>query len=228
MPFVSNVVQEKYRFIQNTKNDEMEYKKTICIAHNSRGYDSRFILKHLESKSITPDKTIRANSGASIQRISLIGNRISFIDSLNFFNEPLSNLPKSYGIKDTVKGYFPHGFNTYENENYIGPIPDIKYYHPEYTKIINHKGKVDFTCYKNLENWHAEQVESNVVFDMKQELLKYCIDDCKVLLKAVLIFRNIIIDKTYDTIENDDGTLTELKFTGFATAADPTKVNIMS
>ena len=47
---------------------------------------------------------------------------------------------------------------------------------------------------------------------MQQELLKYCIDDCKVLLTAVLIFRNIIIDKTYDTIENDDGTLTEFKF----------------
>ena len=34
---------------------------------------------------------------------------------------------------------------------------------------------------------------------MKDELLKYCIDDCKVLLKAVLIFRNIIINKTIGT-----------------------------
>ena len=40
-----------------------------------------------------------------------------------------------------------------------------------------------------------EQVNNKVIFNLKEELLKYCIDDCKVLLKAVLIFRNLIIEK---------------------------------
>ena len=44
------------------------YDKTICIAHNSRGYDSRFVLKYLDSKSLIPE-TLRANGGSSIQYI---------------------------------------------------------------------------------------------------------------------------------------------------------------
>ena len=79
------------------------YKNTICIAHNSRGYDSRFVLKYLDSKSLVPD-TIRANGGASLQQIAIKGRRIVWIDSLNVFNQPLSKLPKTYGIKNTEKG----------------------------------------------------------------------------------------------------------------------------
>ena len=87
------------------------YDKTICIAHNSRGYDSRFVLKYLDSKSLIPE-TLRANGGSSIQYISVKHGRIIWIDSLNLFNEPLSKLSKTYGIKNSVKGYFPRGFNT--------------------------------------------------------------------------------------------------------------------
>ena len=181
----TNVSQRKHR---------RDYNKTVCIAHNSRGYDSRFILQYLDSKSILPN-TIRANNGSSIQYISIKCGLVVWIDSLNFFNEPLASLPKTYGIKNTVKGYFPHGFNTQQNENYIGEIPDIKYYHPEYIKIINGKGKLDFTAYQDLLTWWNDQKNNKIIFNMKDELLKYCIDDCKVLLKAVLIFRNILMNK---------------------------------
>jgi hypothetical protein len=34
----------------------------------------------------------------------------------------LKDLPKTYNI-DTLKGYFPHDFNTPENQNYEGKIP---------------------------------------------------------------------------------------------------------
>ena len=192
------------------KHKSKGYKQTICIAHNSRGYDSRFVLKYLDSKSLVPH-TIRANGGSSIQQIAIKNRKIIWIDSLNFFNQPLSQLPKTYGIKNTVKGYFPHGFNTMENQNYIGSIPDISYYHPEYTKIINHKGKLDYSEHQKLVDWHTEQVKANVVFNMKEELLKYCIDDCKVLLKAVLIFRNIIIDKSIKTITQENGNIEDVK-----------------
>ena len=43
----------------------------------------------------------------------------------------------------------------------------------------------------------------------KKELLNYCIDDCKVLLKAVLIFRNIIINKPLRSITKPDGAIEE-------------------
>jgi hypothetical protein len=140
------VLSEESNVKQRT--DCRGFKSTTCIAHNSRGYDSRFILKYLDSKSLMP-QTIRANAGSSIQSISIKNGKIMWIDSLNFFNQPLSKLPQTYGILNSVKGYFPHGFNTLANQSYIGPIPDIKYYHPEFTKIVNHKGKLDFSEHQN-------------------------------------------------------------------------------
>ena len=44
------------------------YDKTICIAHNSKGYDSRCVSKSLDAKSLIPE-TLRANGGSSIQYI---------------------------------------------------------------------------------------------------------------------------------------------------------------
>jgi hypothetical protein len=41
---------------------------------------------------------------------------------------PLSAFPIRFGLHELKKGYFPHYFNTNENQNYIGLIPDIKYY----------------------------------------------------------------------------------------------------
>jgi hypothetical protein len=133
-----------------------------------------------------------------------------WIDSLNFFNEPLASLPKTFGIQNSVKGYFPHGFNTKENEDYVGEIPDIKYYHPEYVKIINHKGKLDYSEHQKLVDWWNLQKKNKFKFVMQDEILKYCIDDCKVLLKAVLLFRNIIMGKTVKETQ-EDGTVEETR-----------------
>ena len=47
-----------------------------------------------------------------VGEISVKYGRIFWIDSVNFFNEPLSKLSKTYGVKNSLKGYFPHGFNT--------------------------------------------------------------------------------------------------------------------
>ena len=47
-------------------------------------------------------------------------------------------------------GYFPHGFNTKNNGHYIAPSPDLMYYHPEYTKIVNRKGNLDFSEHQKL------------------------------------------------------------------------------
>jgi len=81
-------------------------------------------------------------------------------------------------------------------------------YHPEYIKIFNHKGKLDFTEHQKLLDWWHEQKDKMVVCNMQEGLLNYCIHDCKVLLQAVLIFRNSIINKPLKTITNLDGTVT--------------------
>ena len=47
---------------------------------------------------------------------------IKIIDSLNFIQQPLSSFPKTFGINQLKKGYFPHYFNKKCNQDYIGQI----------------------------------------------------------------------------------------------------------
>jgi len=54
--------------------------------------------------------------------------RTTFLDGLNYLHMPLSALPKAFVLNGSTKGTFPHLFNTPENQNYIGPLPDLKYY----------------------------------------------------------------------------------------------------
>ena len=53
---------------------------------------------------------------------------IRFIDSISFTLMPLRDFPKTFGLMEIAKGYFPHKFNTDENQNYIGPYPEKSYY----------------------------------------------------------------------------------------------------
>ena len=76
-------------------------------------------------------------------------DRIRFIDSLSFFQMPLSAFPKTFGIEELKKGYFPHLFNTPDNQEYVGPLPDMKYYMPETMSVSGRKA---------FETWHSEQL----------------------------------------------------------------------
>ena len=49
---------------------------------------------------------------------------IRFVDSISFTLIPLKDFSKTFGLKEAAKGYFPHKFNTDENQNYIGLYPD--------------------------------------------------------------------------------------------------------
>jgi len=48
-----------------------------------------------------------------------------FIDSSNYIPMHLPNLPKAFGLRDTLgKDFSPHLFKTLQNQNYIGSIFD--------------------------------------------------------------------------------------------------------
>ena len=53
---------------------------------------------------------------------------IRFIDSLNFLQMPLKSFPKTFGMEELKKGYFPHYLNKECNKNYVGPMPSKKHY----------------------------------------------------------------------------------------------------
>jgi len=113
---------------------------------------------------------------------------VRFIDSLSFFLQPLSALPKAFGLPmDLKKGDFPHLFNTPANYDYIGPLPGIENYGIEYMSVT----KAD-----ELKEWYKEQSSFNDTFNFKKELIEYCTNDVMILLKSLMAFQKKFMDIT--------------------------------
>ena len=105
------------------------FKKIICIAHNAKSFDAQFILRYLVESGISLNPRVIL-CGTKI--VMLTVRHTKFIDSINYMPMRLSELPKAFGLTDASdKGIFPHLFNTIENQSYVGPLPNIKYYSPE-------------------------------------------------------------------------------------------------
>ena len=107
---------------------------------------------------------------------------VRFIDSLNFFQMPLSSFPATFNLEQKMKGFFPHLFNVPENMSYVGPVPPQHYYMPESMTL---KTKEAFD--KFYENAQAPVTR----FDFKNELLLYCQSDVELLKLGCQKFQDI-------------------------------------
>jgi G:T-mismatch repair DNA endonuclease (very short patch repair protein) len=86
---------------------------------------------------------------------------------------------KALGLNAEVKkGYFPHFFNIPENQSYVGPYPEKKYYGYATMKP---------GARKSFDAWYA--TTSGKTFDFQKEIIEYCKDDVKVLRVGCLKFR---------------------------------------
>ena len=162
-----------------TENDT---RPVTVIAHNFQGYDGYFIVDeyHQQHRLIE-----QVRNGGKLMQVT--HDRIRFIDSLSFFQMPLCAFPKTFGITELKKGYFPHLFNTPENQEYVGLILDMKYYMPETMSVSGRKA---------FETWHAEQVSKQVEFDFDEELVAYCESDVKLLKAGCLKFKQLFEEKS--------------------------------
>ena len=115
--------------------------------------------------------------------LSIEFKNVRVIDSYSFLPMPLSAFSSTFQISEVKKGYFPHYFNTLDNQSYIGEYPDPKYYGIKYFS----KSKRD-----EFKLWY-ESVKSST-FNFKDELISYCESDVELLAKGCLKFREIIID----------------------------------
>ena len=145
------------------------------LAHNFQGYDGYFIIHQYYG-----DNRIVEQLRNGCKLLQVQHDRIRFIDSLSFFQMPLSAFPKTFGLTELHKGYFPHKFNHPDHQNYVGPIPALDYYMPE---TMSPEGK------QALETWHQEQ--SDQVFDFRKELVKYCKSDVRLLKEGCLTFKRL-------------------------------------
>jgi hypothetical protein len=87
--------------------------------------------------------------------------KLTIIDSINFIQSPLSAFPKTFGLEELKKGYFPHYFNKPCNQNDVGTLPSKHHYGYNQMK----RDQRD----KFLE-WYKQKVKENYVFDFKKEL----------------------------------------------------------
>ena len=129
------------------------------------------------------------NSATDVNCLEVKHDRIRFIDSMSFFQMPLSAFPKTFGLTELCKGYFPHKFNLPDDryQNYVGILPSLDYYMPE---TMSPEDRQAF------ETWHQEQRDQGVVFDFKQELIAYCESDVRLLKQGCLTFKRLFEDLT--------------------------------
>ena len=152
------------------------------IAHNFQGYDGYFIIHEYYS-----DNRIVQQLRNGCELLEIKHDRIRFIDSMSFFQMPLSAFPKTFGLTELCKGYFPHKFNHPDHQTYVGPVPALDYYMPETMSL---EGRQAF------ETWHQEQRDQGVVFHFQQELLNYCKSDVRLLKQGCLTFKRLFEDLT--------------------------------
>ena len=154
-------------------------RQVIVLAHNFQGYDGYFIIHQYYG-----DNRIVQQLRNGCKLLEVKHDHIRFIDSMSFFQMPLSAFPKTFGLTELCKGYFPHKFNQPDDcyQNYVGPIPALDYYMPE---TMSPEGKQAF------ETWHQEQCDQGVVFNFKKELREYCESDVRLLKQGCLTFKRL-------------------------------------
>jgi len=174
--------------------------------HNLGKFDIIFLFKYLvKLGQVSP---IIHNGRIISIKFSFGDNykyRLHFKDSYLLLLTSLRKLTKSFNV-ETQKSMFPHFFVNENNLNYIGKVPEIKYF----DKI----NKNDYNNYrKNFKiNWN-----------LKNEAIKYCNIDCISLYQVVLKFSELIFQHFGISIHKYP-TLPSLAFAIFRTNFIPKNV----
>jgi hypothetical protein len=96
--------------------------KVVAIAHNTKAYGLHFILIWAILLKWQPELIM---NGQKI--MSMRVEHLHFLDCVSYLPMPLRKLPQAFRLT-AAKSWYPHFFNTNENMDYVGPIPDISYY----------------------------------------------------------------------------------------------------
>ena len=99
-------------------------------------------------------------------------------------------MPKSFGFHNELqKGFFPHDLNMKDNMDYkcLG-LPDRKYFGTNEMMI---------ETLKRFEEWYVDEDRrlrnNDIQYVLREEMIKYCYDDCNVLSSAFSKFNESMI-----------------------------------
>ncbi|KAL3082352.1 hypothetical protein niasHT_038768 [Heterodera trifolii] len=143
---------------------------TVCIAHNGGKYDFYLVLEALHLRSIPPKRL--CTTGLKIYSMKLRGRhqrRITFKDSINYFFCELDVSSKRQHLLHRLNG-----------------LPAIEHYLPDTIKI---EKRTKFL------RWHADN-NTNANFQLREQLILYCVNDVAILREFVLRFRQLIGEHT--------------------------------
>ena len=157
-----------------------DHKGYSVLAHNGRGYDFQLIMEYIYKHTIY--KPVVVYAGSKIMILSIKELNLRFVDSLNFLTMPLASFPKTFGIKELKKGFFPHYYNTTENFYYKGKIPPMRYF--GYNSMPTDK-REEFI------KWWTGKRLTNYYWDQFAEMKSYCISDVDILRRSCIIFKDL-------------------------------------
>jgi hypothetical protein len=99
---------------------------------------------------------------------------LTFLVSVCYIPCPLRKLPEAFGLSSS-KSRYQHYFNTEENLDYVGAMPDVSYYGAD---EMNYSERKDFLA------WYENRKSSSAIFDNRRILEQYFQDDVTVLRQA--------------------------------------------
>ncbi len=156
------------------------------VAHNLKGYDGRLTLAQIfqdQADGVADEfATDMIWTMAKINTFTYC-KTVVFRDSLLHIPLPLAAWPSTFGMQgETVeisKGFFPYIFNAPQFQDYVGPMPDIRYFQPE---LMTPSYRKKFIA------WYNEH--RNDTYDLQVELLKYCRADVDILARGLEIYND--------------------------------------
>lgn len=171
----------------------------VFVAHNGSGFDSKFIYAESIKMKIPNSHILRGTNFISLTLGGSRSQKTKFIDSMLHLPGSLSGLADGFfgkspdkNLRESLtKGYFPHSFNTLENQDYIGEIPDLKYFNLENSKLGGGARKYEYVL--KIKEWHEKQ--KGLVWNFKEELIKYCDIDVVILAALLQTYMSISIPK---------------------------------
>ena len=106
-------------------------------------------------------------------------------------------MPKSFGFNNELqKGFFPHSLNTLSNINYTDhTLPELKYFGVDQMNEEEKKGLIQWYDREN-----QKLSMSGRVYNLRDEMKKYCYDDCYVLSTAFSCFKESMMNELHHYI----------------------------